>query len=223
MRKKWLIVTGACVLLLGSAGCFGYQFMFHREIRAADVHVDERFFDFSDVINESQPTAAPGVSQSNQTSPQGASTNQPVSASGSSAATQTPATTNGVGTTTPNATPSQPPTVGSIREKYYPRFEKLQSVAQSRLNQLISNAKQDYKKSKKTGSPSLADLAATYTSAANKLQTSVDQAFYLILGQMKDELSQAGLPLDLADEAESVYQARKTQKKAELLGKAAKF
>ncbi|GAB7387953.1 hypothetical protein BSNK01_17900 [Bacillaceae bacterium] len=212
MRKKWPIFLAGALILAGGGAYGGYHYFFNRDIAPEEVHVNEDFFDFSKVIEE------PASPAGNDGAPNADANDQP--SLKEQAQEQQNATDVESRPSSMASKDGQLQTEEAIRAKYYPRFQRLQSEAVARLNQLAKNALADYQKSKKTGEPSLSEIAAKYTSAAKKLEGGVDAAFYRLLDQMKNDLQTAGLPLDLAEEAERTYKAQIEQKKAELWSKA---
>lgn len=217
--KKWLLGAVVAAFVIGGGLFWGYRHYFHRDVTENDVHVEEGFFDFTDIVNETEteeglsPTRENGF---NVTSPSAGETAHPNPIQAPSGQGQSEPAQGG--RSQGNAAVS----VETIRNKYYPKFKRLESAALARLDQLARNALADYRQSQKTGQPSLSDLASLYISAANKLEDGVNHAFYQLLGQMEAELKEAGLPTDLVEEAETTYKNAVEQKKNELLGYALK-
>jgi hypothetical protein len=215
MKKRWWVLIVMFVLAGTSYGA--YKYYFDRNVTASEVHVEDDFFDFSEV--------ALSVQRHSQVEPevthQARSSNQP-------AEPALPNTNASTGSRNSNANVTDSPgaitnlTEEAIKAKYYPAFEKLRNIANARLDQLAANAKKEYQKSKKEGNPPLSDIIARYSSAAKKLQSKVDETFYSLLGQMKHDLQVASLPLDLVEIAEDTYQNAKRQKRVELMEKMSK-
>ncbi|MBO8173573.1 MAG: hypothetical protein H0Z33_17030 [Bacillaceae bacterium] len=234
LKKKLVLILTSVFLIVASSGYLVYHYFFNRDVTPEDVHVSEEFFDFSSVIDDNpvqtdnsptpalsgDPTALSDQAPSQQTGRQDtdrhdrSSSSQPVTAPGEENSPSSIQTrhTNAVEKIQPDSQSIEQ----KIRDKYYVKFNRLKNLANARLDELFANGYAEYKQSKKTGEPPVADVISRYSSAAKKLQKQVDATFYLLLDQMKNELKANGLPMDLADEAEATYRKLIEQKKAEL-------
>ncbi|GGG07706.1 hypothetical protein [Paenibacillus aceti] len=218
--RKPLWITLIVLVVLVGGGYGGYYYISHRDIQAADIGVEQDFFDFSDfgdldsVLSGDPDDTAKGEKDGQETSGNATSeqNGQEPSTDGSQAE-------GGKSSNAKDSTHSDAPKDEKkrIEDKYSKVFKKLESTALSKLDTLAENALQDYR----TGR-SLADLSSTYMSAANKLQSKVDSTFNSLLDQMKDELKEAGLDNELATKAESEYKQAIANKKSEMMKKVTK-
>lgn len=227
MRKQLWGILGISVLSLGGTGIWGYEHFFNREVTPKELHVADDFFDFSGLLVPDSPNGGAGSTSTPTGKTQGVGAakfshsdlqqNAPGNAFGNASVNESTNETASTEQATSNV--SRDVTVDQIEAKYSPVFRHLQSEASSRLDQLVVNAKSEYRASKKNGTPSTSELVSKYTSAARKLQSAVDGAFYQLLGQMKNELSQANLSLDLVSKAQNEYESAKQTKRSELFAK----
>ncbi|WP_052650751.1 hypothetical protein [Planococcus massiliensis] len=112
-------------------------------------------------------------------------------------------------------------TVAQIKQKYEPSLADIESQANSRINGLVSRAKSEYDSKKAKGeSISYGYFYNKYMSAATELEGRTDTVFYAVLGSMKKELKANGLAESHADSLVSEYEARKEQRKSDLISKA---
>ncbi|MCJ1908260.1 hypothetical protein [Planococcus ruber] len=112
-------------------------------------------------------------------------------------------------------------TVAQIKQKYEPSLADIENQANSRINGLVSRAKSEYDAKKANGeSISYGYFYNKYMSAASELEGRTDTVFYAVLGSMKKELKANGLAESHADSLVSEYEARKEQRKSDLISKA---
>lgn len=112
-------------------------------------------------------------------------------------------------------------TVAQIKQKYEPSLADIENQANSRINGLVSRAKSEYDSKKANGeSISYGYFYNKYMSAATELEGRTDTVFYAVLGSMKKELKANGLAESHADSLVSEYEARKEQRKSDLISKA---
>lgn len=221
MRKKTLIVILGILLILGGVGLYTYNYLFNRDVTADEIHADADFFDFSGVLDPGLNTGV-DTDKSSDTSKQTTNGNSTTSTDKKGekeakpvAAKAEPISKEEVNKLIEGATSDKEK---EISEKYASTFVKLQSMAVSKLDILLGNAKKDYKESDKSKS----EIASIYMSAAKKLEKSVDGVFYDILGKMKQDLKDAGLSSQMADKAEDAYKSTISKKKSEMMDKALK-
>lgn len=106
-----------------------------------------------------------------------------------------------------------------IRNKYTYLFNSLNDYYNWELKRLLQAAKNDYLAVKNGRKDiSMAQLAGEYLRAGRSLEKEADHNFSDLLGQMKSELKNSDLPLDLAKEAEQEYKDQKSLMRKELLG-----
>lgn len=112
-------------------------------------------------------------------------------------------------------------TVAQIKQKYEPSLADIENQANSRINGLVGRAKSEYDSKKAKGeSISYGYFYNKYMSAASELEGRTDTVFYAVLGSMKKELKANGLAESHADSLVSEYEARKEQRKSDLISKA---
>jgi hypothetical protein len=119
-----------------------------------------------------------------------------------------------------NPTTPTPPkvTAESIKAKYRPVFESLQSQANGKLDALVGAAISEYKTKQANGeSISYAYFFQKYSSAGRALEGKTDAAFYYIYGALENELIQHGLDASQAAEFKQQYAAAKNSREASLL------
>ncbi|WP_018757156.1 hypothetical protein [Paenibacillus terrigena] len=219
MRKKTLIVILGIVLILGGLGLYTYNYLFNRDVTADEIHADADFFDFSGVLDPGLNTETNNGDSNDKSGDQSqnnstATTDKKSEKEAKPVATKAePISKEEVNKLIDGATSDKEK---EISEKYASTFVKLQSMAVSKLDILLKNAKKDYKGSDRSKS----EIASIYMSAAKKLEKSVDGVFYDILGKMKQELKDAGLSTKMADKAEEAYKSTISKKKSEMMDKA---
>ena len=112
-------------------------------------------------------------------------------------------------------------TVAQIKQKYEPSLADIEGQANARINGLVGRAKSEYDTKKANGeSISYGYFYNKYMSAATELEGRTDTVFYAVLGSMKKELKANGLAESHADSLVSEYEARKEQRKSDLISKA---
>lgn len=235
-RRRWILLSLALFFLLaGGGGWWWIYHLMHVDITPAELGVEEDFFDFSSAIMIPELESGHPVSQ-NQIDQQ--STHDGITGGTTVHGSDHPGTSgvqgganyNGDATDTAKNSgtvqnqqqwdllaPDQKLEI--IRDKYVRSYTQLQNLALDRLDTLVSLAKQEYNMKKNSADFSKIDFASKYSSAANKLQDEVNRVFYQVLEQMKKELKDNQLPMDLAKEAEDTYQSLIKKKKDELLSK----
>jgi hypothetical protein len=110
-------------------------------------------------------------------------------------------------------------TAESIKAKYRPVFESLQSQANGKLDALVGAAISEYKTKQANGeSISYAYFYQKYSSAGRALEGKTDAAFYYIYGALESELQKHGYDASQAAEFKQQYAAAKNSREASLLG-----
>lgn len=110
------------------------------------------------------------------------------------------------------------PTVKSIKEKYRPALETLQSQASSRINNLIGNAKSEYVQKQANGeSISPGYFYNKYMGAASSLEASTDAAFNSLIKIVENDLAQNGYDKSHAQSFREEYAASKEELRSNLL------
>lgn len=116
--------------------------------------------------------------------------------------------------------PSPPKvTAESIKAKYRPVFESLQSQANGKLDALVGAAISEYKTKQANGeSISYSYFYQKYSSAGRALEGKTDAAFYYIYGALESELKKHGYDASQAADFKQQYAAAKKAREASLLG-----
>lgn len=147
------------------------------------------------------------TSQSNET--QGNPSNSTVNNSG---------TTQPNSSTTPTSQVAEKPTVKSIKAKYTPTLQALQSQANGRINGLVSNAKAEYSQKKANGeSISIGYFYNKYMGAANSLEASTDAAFNSLMTLIENDFVSNGYDKSHAQSFRNDYEAMKEERRNSLL------
>lgn len=103
-----------------------------------------------------------------------------------------------------------------IEEKYLPMFEKIESEAVIRLNNLIDEAYFEYEKKKENGEITF-PLLISYVEKGKKLEEEIDEAFQAVLVQFKKEIREKNLPEDITYPYENQYVKSKRKNKLAIL------
>lgn len=142
----------------------------------------------------------------------------PSSTTGDSGTTSKPSTKP---TTKPSVEPTTKPTVGSIKQKYVPTLESLQSQADSKLNTLVGHAKKEYSDKKANGeSISYGYFYNKYVGAANGLEARTDAVFAGVIKAVERDLVASGYDKSYSKNLVDDYNAKKKARKDSLLNKA---
>ncbi|MBO0589161.1 hypothetical protein [Sporosarcina sp. E16_8] len=231
MKKKLKIfLLLLLILILATAGTLLYFFKF-KEYDVADEEVAKivedpytiempdgttiTLYENGDIV-ESTGTASNGTSTDGSkvavTSTEG--TKEEATTSGN----KTPSSTTGNSNTT-ETTPK--PTVTSIKQKYVPTLENLQSQADSRLNTLVGHAKQEYSAKKANGeSISYGYFYNKYVDAASGLEARTDTVFAGVIKAVEKDLVANGYDKSYSKNVTDDYNAKKKARKDSLLNKA---
>ena len=112
-------------------------------------------------------------------------------------------------------------TVSSIKQKYVPTLENLQSQADSKLNTLVGHAKKEYSDKKANGeSISYGYFYNKYVSAANGLEARTDSVFAGVIKAVEKDLVVNGYDKSSSKNLVDDYNAAKKARKDSLLNKA---
>ncbi|WP_186667743.1 hypothetical protein [Sporosarcina sp. BP05] len=116
--------------------------------------------------------------------------------------------------------PSRKPTVGSIKKKYVPVLENLQSQADNKLNSLVSHAKKEYDDKKTNGeSISYSYFYTKYVGTANELEALTDVVFVGVINAVEKDLVANGYDKSYSQNLVDDYNAKKKARKDSLLNK----
>jgi len=128
-----------------------------------------------------------------------------------------PAATTGNNSTT---TDSPKSTVSTIKQKYIPTIENLESQAETKLNTLVSHAKTEYTTKKANGeSISYAYFYNKYAGAAEGLEAKTDAVFKGVIKAVEKDLVTNGYDKSYAQNLVDEYNAAKKARKNSLLSK----
>jgi len=117
-------------------------------------------------------------------------------------------------------TDSAKSTVGTIKQKYVPTLENLQSQADTKLNTLISHAKTEYTTKKANGeSISYAYFYNKYVGAAEGLEANTDAVFKGVIKAVEKDLVTNGYDKSYAQNLVDEYNAAKKARRSSLLSK----
>lgn len=112
-------------------------------------------------------------------------------------------------------------TVETIKEKYRPSFDSLESQADGKINALAGHALSEYKEKKASGEKISVNYFLTkYKTAGEALEAKTDQAFEQLYGALQKELKANGFSSDEAADIRSSYEATKKERKNALLSSA---
>jgi len=161
-----------------------------------------------------QPAGQNGqAEQTGQTGQSNETQGSPSNATGSNSGTNQPGTS-----TNPTTPVAEKPTVKSIKAKYTPSLQALQSQANGRINGLISNAKAEYSQKKANGeSISVGYFYNKYMGAANSLEASTDAAFNSLMTLVENDLASNGYDKSHAQSLRNDYEAMKEERRDSLL------
>ncbi|MET3655488.1 hypothetical protein [Sporosarcina psychrophila] len=240
MKKKLKIfLLILLIVLLATAGTLLYFFKF-KEYDVADEEVAKIIEDpytiempdgttitvdaNGEVVESVEPTIPP-VTEG--TSSEGTSTDgsevkgtstDGSKGGGTSSGDKSSSSTTGESNTT-ETTPK--PTVSTIKQKYVPTLENLQSQADSKLNTLVGHAKKEYSDKKASGeSISYGYFYNKYVGAANGLEARTDAVFAGVIKGVEKDLVANGYDKSYAQNLIDDYNAKKKARKDSLLNKA---
>ena len=112
-------------------------------------------------------------------------------------------------------------TVETIKEKYRPSFENLESQANGKIKALVDHAVSEYKEKKANGEKISVNYFLTkYKTAGEALEAKTDQAFEQVYGALQKELKANGFNPDEAVDVRASYEASKKERKNALLSSA---
>ncbi|WP_138419854.1 hypothetical protein [Aquibacillus sediminis] len=111
-------------------------------------------------------------------------------------------------------------TATEINRQYKPAFESLESQATDRLNNLLTNAYDEYREKKENDEKiSYSYFYQKYKSGADRLEENTDQAFEQLYKALQKDLKENGHSEDEASEFKEEYEAAKESRKDAILDK----
>lgn len=241
-RKRWMLLSIALFFLLaGGIGWWWVYSLMHYDVTEAELGVEVGFFDFNEAIqvprtgidfSQRTPSVSTEIDETGsldtpssgepreETNAQKGQASQGLQNSSNPTSAQDASISQSSQDITDDAAPlTSDEKLEIIKEEYTNSFTQLQNLALSRIDILVELAKEEYLQKKDTKGFSKVDLASKYMSAGNKLEHEVTKVFYDVLDQMKKDLQNNQLPLDLVAEAEKIYKDTIKLKKDELLSK----
>lgn len=111
----------------------------------------------------------------------------------------------------------QPATEESIIGSYEPAIRALEQAALNKIDELLAEGYQEYRQKQEEGSFEMLHFAKKYTQAADKLEKSLDTAFYGLLAELEQELNDQQLPTSKVKEFEEEYKAKIKELRSELM------
>jgi hypothetical protein len=103
-----------------------------------------------------------------------------------------------------------------LEEKYLPRFQEIEQLAVTSLNELINEAYIEYERKKENGELTL-PILFYYIEKGKKLESDIDLAFQSLLTEMQTEIEVKGLQEDLAILYEQQYLKSKRKNKLNII------
>lgn len=156
------------------------------------------------------------------TSGNGTTTNTNENTSTSGKGTTTTVPSNNTGKTPAGTTPvTSTATVASIKGKYTPVFQGLESQADGKINALIGRAKSEYQTKQANGeSVNYAYFYNKYMGAATSLEAGTDSIFNGVLAAVETDLAANGFDKSYAQSFKSEYEATKEARRSSIIDKA---
>lgn len=233
MKKAWkYILSILIVIIIATAGTL-YYFM---NIKTYDI-ADDKIEEITESEYHIELPEDNGTVPVNNNGNEGTSNDSSDSTTTDSNEDETASTTTGQnndGSTTDsneesnndqsNSTSKEPLpgiTVASIKDKYRPAFESLESQANEKINALVSRAFSEYQGKKNNGeSISFGYFYKKYSSAGKALEGNTDEVFTYIYSALQADLKKNGFSPTHAKDFKEQYESAKNAREAALLNKA---
>ena len=225
MKRKIVIGLLCLAVILGLAGIGIYQWLFNSLDAATKAQIDQEIGSITDQVNQQIQAEKDRLESEESDGESSDATGD--NASGSSGETGASSGTSGTSGSTgaqlsggassviTSGTESLTKKTAGIVEIYYNGMKELEGQGNAIVNQLLSNAKADYKKVKDAGggNDQLMSLASAYSNQASALESGMDASVEGLLSSLKSDLTAGGLPKADADkivsQLRSEYKARK--------------
>ena len=225
MKRKIVIGLLCLAVILGLAGIGIYQWLFNSLDAETKAQIDQEIGSITDQVNQQIQAEKDRLESEESDGESSDATGD--SASGSSGETGASSGTSGTSGSTgaqlsggassviTSGTESLTKKTAGIVEIYYNGMKELEGQGNAIVNQLLSNAKADYKKVKDAGggNDQLMSLASAYSNQASALESGMDASVEGLLSSLKSDLTAGGLPKADADkivsQLRSEYKARK--------------
>ena len=227
MKKAWKIILSIVLILIVGAAGSGYYLLKVKTYDVADKKVEEITKAEYKIELPGETTAVGPASDQNQQSPETAGTaSESTSASTSGSQTGTSSKQMGTsgskaGTSHSTAAAAQKVTAQTIKAKYLPTFQSLESQANGRINSLVGAAMNEYSQKKANGeSISVGYFFQKYSGAGRSLEGQTDAAFNYIYSALQNELKRNGFSPDSAKSLKASYEQSKKARETALLQQA---
>ncbi|MBO4991929.1 MAG: hypothetical protein J6E42_07230 [Firmicutes bacterium] len=225
MKRKIVIGLLCLAVMLGLAGIGIHQWLFNSLDAETKAQIDQEIGSITDQVNQQIQAEKDRLESEESDGESSDATGD--SASGSSGETGASSGTSGTSGSTgaqlsggassviTSGTESLTKKTAGIVEIYYNGMKELEGQGNAIVNQLLSNAKADYKKVKDAGggNDQLMSLASAYSNQASALESGMDASVEGLLSSLKSDLTAGGLPKADADkivsQLRSEYKARK--------------
>lgn len=223
-KKLKIFLLTALIIVIGAAGYLLYEFKF-KTYDVADEAVKEIVADPYKVelpdgstilIGENgEVVEQTGTKKNTHTVTTSTSSNSE-DLSGKTAGPSTNSTS-----TNQTSTSEEKPTVASIKDKYRPALEGLESQADAKINALIGRAVGEYNDKKANGEGiDFGYFYNKYTAAAGDLEASTDNIFHAVLGAVEKDLAANGYDKSYAQSFKEEYESSKKARRDGILKKA---
>jgi hypothetical protein len=239
MKKVWKFLLLSLLVVILAVGGTIYYFLNVKTYEVADKEIEEiTESDYEIVLPDiDEPTTPSDDSsnsdskdQSSEESKSDSTTTNSNNSKNNSKSTSTASDnkkeeTNSGSTSDKNTSENQPKpvevTVASIKEKYRPVFESLESQANAKIDGLVNRAISEYHQKKDSGeSISVAYFFQKYTTAGKELESNTDDAFNYIYSSLQDNLKKHGYSPNHAQDFKDQYESAKRARESALLNKA---
>ncbi|WP_394138170.1 hypothetical protein [Cytobacillus oceanisediminis] len=247
MKKAWKILLSlVLVIVLGSAGTF-YYFFKVKTYEVADPEIEEITDTEYEIIlpeddgdtsaadsakKENEDINSESVSKSEEDTADNSGNVQSAasSATNSNASTTDNSKKNSQSSSNSSSSDQTSETaseqisevsVASIKNKFRPSFENLQSQADAKINSIVARAFGEYTEKRNDGeSISFAYFFQKYSSAGDELESKTDTAFNMIYGALEEDLKKHGFSPSHAKSFKEEYEQAKKARESALLSKA---
>ena len=222
MKRKIVIGLLCLAVILGLAGVGIYQWLFNSLDAETKAQIDQEIGSITDQVNQQIQAEKDRLEseESDGESSDAAGDNASGSSGETGASSGTSGSTGaqlsgGASSVITSGTESLTKKTAGIVEIYYNGMKELEGQGNAIVNQLLSNAKADYKKVKDAGggNDQLMSLASAYSNQASALESGMDASVEGLLSSLKSDLTAGGLPKADADkivsQLRSEYKARK--------------
>lgn len=222
MKRKIVIGLLCLAVILGLAGIGIYQWLFNSLDAETKAQIDQEIGSITDQVNQQiqaekdrlESEESDGESSDATGDNASGSSGETGASSGTSGSTGAQLS-GGASSVITSGTESLTKKTAGIVEIYYNGMKELEGQGNAIVNQLLSNAKADYKKVKDAGggNDQLMSLASAYSNQASALESGMDASVEGLLSSLKSDLTAGGLPKADADkivsQLRSEYKARK--------------